>query len=88
MARLRINPFLALAKHAQLAGQVQATDDLVAVELIDQQTGQCIYSLGGQRTYAKFVVDSIDATRRLFLRSVVDLNCGSRSLVPDEIPTN
>jgi hypothetical protein len=61
---------------------------VVAVELIDQQTGQCIYSLGGQRTYAKFVVDSVDASRRLFLRSVVDLNCGYRSLVPDEIPTN
>jgi hypothetical protein len=61
---------------------------VVAVELIDQLTGQCIYSLGGQKTYAKFVVDSVDATRRLFVRSVVDLNCGYRSLVPDEIPTN
>jgi len=65
-----------------------STGQVVAVELIDQLTGQCIYSLGGQRTYAKFVVDSVDATRRLFLRSVVDLNCGYRSLVPDEIPTN
>ena len=61
---------------------------VVAVELIDQLSGQCIYSLGGQRTYAKFVVDSVDATRRLYLRSVVDLNCGYRSLVPNEIPTN
>jgi hypothetical protein len=65
-----------------------AAGQVVAVELIDQVTGQCFYSLGGQKTYAKFVVDSVDASRRLFLRSVVDLNCGYRSLVPDEIPTN
>jgi hypothetical protein len=64
------------------AGQV------VAVELIDQASGQCFYSLGGQKTYAKFVVDSIGASRRLYLRSVLDLNCGYRSLVPNEIPTN
>ena len=59
---------------------------VVAVELLDQISGQCFYSLGGQTTYAKFVVDSVDATRRLFLRSVIDLNCGYRSLVPGEIP--
>jgi len=61
---------------------------VVAVELIDQLSGQCFYSLGGQKTYAKFVVDSVNADRRLFLRSVIDLNCGYRSLVPNEIPTN
>jgi hypothetical protein len=61
---------------------------VVAVELIDQSTGQCFYSLGGQKTYAKFIVDSIGSSRRLFLRSVIDLNCGYRSLVPNEIPTN
>ncbi|MEO8563295.1 MAG: hypothetical protein ABI601_14520 [bacterium] len=65
-----------------------APGQVVAVELIDQATGQCFYSLGGQKTYAKFIVDSVDASRRLFLRSVIDLNCGYRSLVPDEIPTN
>src|SRR5687767_14365677 len=59
---------------------------VVAVQLFDQ-AGQCVYSLGGQSTYAKFVVDSVDATRRLYMRSVVDLNCGYRSLVPDSIPT-
>jgi len=64
------------------------TGQTVAVELIDQAVGQCFYSLGGQKTYAKFVVDSVDANRRLFLRSVIDLNCGYRSLVPNEIPTN
>jgi len=61
---------------------------VVAVQLVDQSGGQCFYSLGGQQTYAKFVVDSVNASRRIFLRSVVDLNCGYRSLVPDEIPTN
>jgi hypothetical protein len=59
----------------------------VAVQLLDQTGGLCYYSLGGQTTYAKFVVDSVDATRRLYLRSVVDMNCGYRSLVPDSIPT-
>jgi hypothetical protein len=59
----------------------------VAVQLVDQLSGQCLYSLGGQSTYAKFVVDSVDAQRRLYIRSVVDLNCGYRSLVPDSIPT-
>jgi hypothetical protein len=60
---------------------------VIAVQLFDQTTGQCFYSLGGQNTYAKFVVDSVDTSRRLFLRTVVDLNCGYRSLVPDSIPT-
>jgi hypothetical protein len=60
---------------------------VVAVQLLDQLNGQCFYSLGGQTTYAKFVIDSVDKSRRLFLRSVVDLNCGYRSLVPDSIPT-
>jgi hypothetical protein len=59
----------------------------VAVQLLDQTGGQCYYSLGGQTTYAKFVIDSIDTSRRLYVRSVVDQNCGYRSLVPDSIPT-
>ena len=59
----------------------------VAVQLLDQTGGLCYYSLGGQTTYAKFVVDSIDATRRMYIRAVVDMNCGYRSLVPDSIPT-
>ena len=60
---------------------------VIAAQLVDQLTGQCYYSLGGQATYAKFVVDSVDKSRRVFLRSVIDLNCGYRSLVPDSIPT-
>ena len=59
----------------------------VAVQLLDQTGGLCYYSLGGQTTYAKFVIDSIDASRRMYFRSVVDMSCGYRSLVPDSIPT-
>ena len=61
---------------------------VVAVELVDLVSGLCIYSLTGSSTYAKFVVDSVNtATRRFYVRSVADPNCGYRSLVPDSIPT-
>ena len=61
---------------------------VMAVELVDLVSGLCIYSLNGSSTYAKFVVDSVDtATRRFYIRSVSDANCGYRSLVPDSIPT-
>ena len=61
---------------------------VVAVELVDQLSGLCFYSLNGSATYAKFVVDSVNAaTRRFYVRSVADANCGYRSLVPDSIPT-
>jgi hypothetical protein len=49
--------------------------------------GTCLYSLGGQTLYAKLTVDSLNATtRRLYARTVVDPNCGYRSVVPDSIP--
>ena len=39
--------------------------------------------------YSKFVVDSIDATRRsIYFRSVNDPNCGYRSLIPGTTPKN
>jgi len=39
--------------------------------------------------YSKFVVDSIDTTRRsIYFRSVIDPNCGYRSLVPGATPKN
>ena len=48
----------------------------------------CVYSLQGSAMYAKFVVDSVDLPgRRLFVRHVIDGNCGFKSLVPDSIPT-
>jgi hypothetical protein len=61
---------------------------VVAVELVDQISGLCFYSLNGSSTFAKFVVDSVKIpTRQFFIRSVADANCGYRSLVPDSIPT-
>lgn len=58
---------------------------VVAVEMLDFDI--CLNSLGGQTLYAKFVVDSVQAaTRRVFVRAVVDPNCGYRSVVPDSIP--
>lgn len=70
-----------------LAVRTITPGQVVAVELIDRASGQCLYSLSGQSLYAKFVVDSVDASRRLFVRTVVDFNCGYRSLQPDTIPT-
>ena len=65
-----------------------APGTVVVVELVDLVQGLCIYSLNGSSTYAKFVVDSVNtSTRRFYVRSVGDANCGYRSLVPDSIPT-
>jgi hypothetical protein len=59
----------------------------VVAELVDLVSGLCVYSLTGSQTYAKFVVDSvIPATRKFYVRSVGDANCGYKSLVPDSIP--
>jgi hypothetical protein len=61
---------------------------VVVAELVDLVSGFCIYSLSGSSTYAKFVVDSVNqTTRRFYVRSVGDANCGYRSLVPDSLPT-
>ena len=61
---------------------------VVVAELVDLVQGLCIYSLNGSSTYAKFVVDRVNSsTRRFYVRSVGDANCGYRSLVPDSIPT-
>jgi hypothetical protein len=68
-----------------LSAQTVAVGNVLAVEMLDLNT--CLYSLGGQTLYAKLTVDSVDtATRRLYARTVVDLNCGYRSVVPDSIP--
>ncbi len=65
-----------------------APGTVVAVELVQQTSFACAYSLNGSSMYAKFVVDSINlSTRRISLRTVTDANCGFRSLVPDSIPT-
>jgi len=71
-----------------LSVQTITPGTVVAVELVDQLSGICFYSLNGSSTYAKFVVDSVKLpTQQLYVRSVADANCGYRSLVPDSIPT-
>jgi hypothetical protein len=61
---------------------------VVTAEIIQQTSLACVYSLQGSAMYAKFVVDSVNLpSRRLFVRHVIDGNCGFRSLVPDSIPT-
>ncbi|NUO94885.1 MAG: hypothetical protein HOQ17_17420 [Gemmatimonadaceae bacterium] len=68
-----------------LAAQTVSVGSVLAVEVLDLNT--CLYSLGGQTIYAKLTVDSIDAaSRRLYARTVVDPNCGYRSVVPDSVP--
>ena len=58
---------------------------VLAVEMFDLRT--CLYSLGGQMMYAKLTIDSVNtASRRLYARTVLDPNCGYRSVVPDSIP--
>jgi hypothetical protein len=59
---------------------------VLAVEVLEPS---CFYSLGGQTISAKLTVDSVNTTtRRIFLRTVVDPNCGYRSVVPDSLPTS
>jgi len=61
---------------------------VVAVELRDA-TACFSYSLiSSQFLYAKLVVDSINtAAKKIYIRTVVDPNCGYFSVVPDSIPT-
>ena len=68
-----------------LSAKTVNVGDVLAVELQDQNS--CAYSLGGQTLFAKLTIDSVNATsRRLYARTVVDPNCGYRSVVPDSIP--
>jgi hypothetical protein len=61
---------------------------VVAVELRDA-TACFSYSLvSSQFLYAKLVVDSVNTgTKKIYARTVVDLNCGYFSVVPDSVPT-
>lgn len=69
-----------------LSAKTVNVGDVLAVEMLDLNT--CAYSLGGQTLYAKLTVDSVNvASRRLYARTVLDPNCGYRSVVPDSIPT-
>jgi hypothetical protein len=58
---------------------------VLAVELLD--FANCYTGFGGSTLYAKLTVDSVDAYRRIYTRTVADPNCGYRGLVPDSIPT-
>ncbi|MDQ2666527.1 MAG: hypothetical protein M3Z05_11015 [Gemmatimonadota bacterium] len=65
---------------------------VLAVELQDGSACRSSFNLTiltSQLIYAKLVVDSIDVpTRRIFLRAVVDPNCGYRQVVADSVPTH
>ncbi|MEP6729614.1 MAG: hypothetical protein ABJE10_03195 [bacterium] len=65
-----------------------APGTVLAVELRDVTTCFSYSLITSQFLYAKLVVDSIDAVaKKLYVRTVVDPNCGYFSVVPDSIPT-
>ena len=58
---------------------------VMAVNVLD---ASCAFSLGGTTIAAKMTVDSVNtAARKIYLRTVVDPNCGYVGVVPDSIPT-
>jgi hypothetical protein len=69
-----------------LSIQTLAPGAVMAVNVLDPS---CAFSLGGTAIAAKMTVDSVNtATRKIYLRAVVDPNCGYLSVVPDSIPTH
>ena len=61
---------------------------VLAVELRDPNVCFSYSLVSSQFIYAKLVVDSINAaSRKLYIRTVVDANCGYFSVVPDSVPT-
>jgi hypothetical protein len=69
-----------------LSIQTLAPGAVMAVNVLDPS---CAFSLGGTTIAAKMTVDSVNtATRKIYLRTVVDPNCGYLSVVPDSIPTH
>ena len=68
-----------------LSVQTLVPGAVMAVTVLD---ASCQYSLGGTSIAAKMTVDSVNtASRKIYLRTVVDPNCGYISVVPDSIPT-
>ena len=61
---------------------------VLAVEMYEIGSfSACYASIFSQQLYAKLVIDSVNtAARRMYVRSVVDPNCGYRSVVPDSVP--
>jgi hypothetical protein len=69
-----------------LSVQTLVPGAVMAVNVLDPT---CQYSLGGTTISAKLTVDSVNAVaRKIYLRTVVDPNCGYISVVPDSIPTH
>jgi hypothetical protein len=64
---------------------------VLAVELQDATACYSSYNLTiltSQLIYAKLVVDSVNVNaRRMYVRAVVDPNCGYRQVVADSVPT-
>ena len=61
---------------------------VLAIELRDATTCFSYTLITSQFLYAKLVVDSVNATtKKLYIRTVVDANCGYFSVVPDSVPT-
>jgi len=61
---------------------------VLAVEMRDPNVCFSYSLVSSQFLYAKLVVDSVNTTaRKLYVRTVVDANCGYFSVVPDSVPT-
>lgn len=61
---------------------------VLAVELRDGTACFSYSLLSSQFLYAKLVVDSVNrSAKKLYVRTVVDPNCGYFSVVPDSVPT-
>ncbi|MEO7457058.1 MAG: hypothetical protein ABIY52_12420 [Gemmatimonadaceae bacterium] len=62
---------------------------VLAVELRDPNICFSYSLVTSQFIYAKLVVDSVNAaTKKLYIRTVVDANCGYFSVYPDSVPTH
>lgn len=73
------------AGYDTLGAKVVAVGSVLAVEIQDLRT--CLYSQRGTSIYGKMVIDSVRVgERRIYGRTVVDVNCGFRELRPDSIP--
>ena len=74
-----------LTGYDTLTPKVLAPGGVLAVEI--REPSACFSSLFSQVLYGKLVVDSVKpATRRIYGRTVIDPNCGYRSVVPDSVP--
>ena len=79
------------AGYDTLSVKAIAPGTVLAVQLQDPTACYSSYNLTiltSQLIFAKLVVDSVDiSTRRLFVRAVVDPNCGYRQVIADSVPS-